>query len=258
MGTVHLHIAQHVAQVVIDDEAHHNAMSLAMWQQLHARFVQIDTDDAVRAVVLRGAGDKSFVSGANIKEFDALRSSPEAVAHYNQCVAAAQNGIYRCRVPVIAAISGLCFGGGLGLALCTDLRYAATGTRFCMPAAKLGLGYDFEGMQSIVRHLGFAGAAEAFFTARVFDAPEAAQLGILNAVAAGDVFAHAQAVAEQIARNAPLTIRAAKMAMRGIADGLSQPSEAITQATVACFESNDYAEGRRAFAQKRPPVFTGQ
>ena len=127
---------------------------------------------------------------------------------------------------MIAAISGLCFGGGLGLALCTDLRYAATGTRFCMPAAKLGLGYDFEGMQSIVRHLGFAGAAEAFFTARVF--------------------------------NAPLTVRAAKMAMRGIADGLSQPSEAITQATVACFESSDYAEGRRAFAQKRPPVFTGQ
>jgi enoyl-CoA hydratase len=257
MGEIRFSLEQGVARVVIDDEAHHNAMSLAMWQRLREVFVQIDTDPAARVVVLRGAGDKSFVSGANIREFDALRSSEAAVAHYNQCVAGAQDAIYRCRVPVIAALSGLCFGGGLGLALCADLRYAATGTRFRMPAARLGLGYEFEGMKAIVRNLGFAGAAEAFFTARIYDADAACRLGVVQSVV-DDVFGHADAVAQEVAANAPLTIRAAKLAMRGIADGLAQASPEITDAIAQCFKSSDYAEGRKAFAEKRAPVFMGQ
>ena len=257
MGTIHFQLEQGIAQVIIDDETHHNAMSLAMWQRLREVFLQIDADPQVRVVVLRGAGEKSFVSGANIREFDTLRSSESAVAHYNQCVAGAQDAIYRCRVPVIAALSGLCFGGGLGLALCADLRYAAPGTRFRMPAARLGLGYEFEGMKSIVRNLGFAGAAEAFFTARIYSADEARSLGVVQAVPA-DVFAHANEVAREVAANAPLTIRAAKLAMRGIADGLTQASPAITDAIAQCFKSSDYAEGRKAFADKRVPVFMGQ
>ena len=257
MGAIHFNQNEYIARVVIDDEAHHNAMSLAMWQDLASTFARIDADPGARVVVLRGAGSKSFVSGANIREFDTLRSSPEAVAHYNRSVAAAQDAIYRCRVPVVVAISGLCFGGGLGLALCGDLRYAATQTRFRMPAARLGLGYEFEGMKSIVRNLGFLGASEAFFTARIYDASQAQRLGIVNEVCE-DVFAHADAVAKEIASNAPLTIRAAKMALRGIADGLQEATPEITQATTACFDSSDYAEGRQAFAQKRIPVFTGQ
>lgn len=257
MGEIHCQLDAGVARVVIDDEAHHNAMSLAMWQRLREVFERIDADAAARVVVLRGAGAKSFVSGANIREFDALRSSDAAVAHYNQCVAGAQDAIYRCRVPVIAALSGLCFGGGLGLALCADLRYAAAGTRFRMPAARLGLGYEFEGMKSMVRNLGFAGAAEAFFTARIFDAHEACRLGVVQSVVE-DVFAHAEGVAREVAANAPLTIRAAKLALRGIADGLAQASPEITDAIAQCFKSSDYAEGRQAFAQKRAPVFMGQ
>lgn len=257
MGTIHFNMSAHVAQVVIDDVAHHNAMSLLMWQQLRETFDHIATLSDARVVVMRGAGEKSFVSGANIREFDALRSKPEGVQYYNQCVAAAQDAIYRCPVPVIMAISGLCFGGGLGLAVCGDMRFAAVGTRFRMPAARLGLGYDFEGMKTLVRNLGYLGVAEAFFTARIYDAYEAVRLGVVNSVA-DDVFAHADSVAQDIARNAPLTIRAAKLAMRGIADGLTQPDAAIAQATHACFESSDYLEGRRAFAEKRAPLFRGQ
>jgi enoyl-CoA hydratase/carnithine racemase len=257
MGTIHLNVSQHIAHVVIDDEAHHNAMTLEMWQKLHSTFLQINEQDSIRVVVLRGAGEKSFVSGANIREFDQLRSSSAAVTHYNQCVAAAQDGIYRCRVPVVVAISGLCFGGGLGLALCGDLRIAASGTRFRMPAARLGLGYEFEGMKSIVRNMGYLAASEAFYTARIYQASDALRLGIVNEVC-DRVFDHAQEVANEIASNAPLTIRAAKMALRAIADGSREASPEIRQAVDACFASSDYAEGRLAFAQKRAPVFKGQ
>lgn len=256
-GTIHFHLDDTVARVIIDDEAHHNAMTLAMWQRLAQVFGQIDGDTRVRVVLLRGAGSKSFVSGANIREFDAVRNSPAQVAHYNQSVAAAQEAIYRCRVPVVAAISGLCFGGGLGLALCTDLRLAAQGTRFRMPAARLGLGYDFEGMKSMVRNLGHMAAAEAFYTARTYNTAQALRMGILSEVC-DDVFGQADALASEIAANAPLTLRAAKMALRAIADGHLAPDAQITQAIQSCFDSRDYAEGRQAFAEKRSPVFTGQ
>lgn len=256
-GTIHFHLDDAVARVVIDDEAHHNAMSLAMWQRLAQVFAEIERDSRVRVVLLRGAGSKSFVSGANIREFDAVRNSPEQVAHYNQCVSAAQDAIYRCRTPVVAAISGLCFGGGLGLALCTDLRLAAKGTRFRMPAARLGLGYDFEGMKSLVRNLGPQGVAEVFYTARIYDADQAQRLGMVNEVCE-DVFAQADAMALEIAANAPLTIQAAKQAVRAIGEGRQQPEVQILQAIQACFDSRDYAEGRQAFAEKRSPVFTGQ
>lgn len=257
MGEIQFIIEDHVARVIISDEVHHNAMSLAMWQKLHAIFHQIDEDEKVRVVIMRGAGNNSFVSGANIKEFDKLRSSSEAVALYNSSVFLAQESIYRCKVPVVMAISGLCFGGGLGLALCGDLRFASSETRFRMPAARLGLGYEFEGMKSIVRNLGFLGAAEAFYTARIYDAAEALHIGIINAVVE-DVFEHSEKVTQDISKNAPLTIRAAKMAIRGIADGLKSPSPDIVQATAACFESMDYVEGRLAFAEKRLPNFKGQ
>ena len=151
MGAIHLSQEQHIARVTIDDAPRYNAMSLSMWLALKQAFDSIEANTDVRVVVLRGAGDKAFVSGANISEFDTQRSSQDAVSHYNQSVAQAQDAITRCRVPVIAAIHGICYGGGLGLALSCDLRYASPASKFRMPAARLGLGYGYHGMKSIVQ-----------------------------------------------------------------------------------------------------------
>ena len=257
MGAIHLTQELHVARVTIDDAERYNAMSLSMWIALKQAFDSIDANPEVRVVVLRGAGEKAFVSGANIGEFETQRNSEASVAHYNQSVAQAQDAITQCRVPVIAAISGICYGGGLGLALSCDLRYASPASKFRMPAARLGLGYGYRGMKSIVQNLGPTAAAEAFYTAKVYGASEAAHMGIVNAVH-DDVFAHADDVALQIAQNAPLTVQAAKQALLCIAEGDDSQIARIDHAVDVCFKSSDYAEGRLAFAQKRLPNFTGR
>jgi enoyl-CoA hydratase len=232
MGAIHVTQGQQVAVITIDDVERYNAMSLSMWISLKEAFESMANTRAVRAVILRGAGEKAFVSGANISEFETQRNSEASVAHYNQSVAQAEESIKRCPVPVIAAISGICYGGGLGL------------------------GYDYQGMKRIVQNLGPTAAAEAFYTAKVYLADEAAQIGIVNSVH-DDVFAHCAELALQIAQNAPLTVQAAKQAMLCIADDDRSQIARIDQAVDACFMSSDYAEGRLAFAQKRLPQFTG-
>ena len=256
MGAIHVSQEQHISVITIDDAERYNAMSLSMWIDLKQAFDKIESDAQVRVVILRGAGEKAFVSGANISEFETQRNSEASVAHYNQSVAQAQDAISRCRVPVIAAISGICYGGGLGLALSCDLRYGSPASKFRMPAARLGLGYGYRGMKSIVQNLGPTAAAEAFYTAKVYGAAEAAHIGILNAVH-DNVFDHCAEVALQISQNAPLTVQAAKQAMLCIADGDTSQISRIDQAVDTCFKSSDYAEGRKAFAEKRLPQFTG-
>jgi enoyl-CoA hydratase len=255
-GRIDLSVQGHVAQVTIDDVTRHNAMSLGMWTALLAAFDEIDHNPKVRVCVLRGAGEKSFVSGANISEFETQRNSEASVAHYNDMVKRTQQAIFRCRVPVIAAISGICYGGGLGLALSCDIRYAAPHSRFRMPAARLGLGYDIDNMKNILNNLGPQATAEVFYTARVYDAPSAQAMGMVLAVIE-DVFAHCTALAQEIATNAPLTIQAAKKTLVALADD-EKDMMSVKTTIDACFRSTDYAEGRLAFAQKRSPQFTGQ
>lgn len=256
MGTIVFKCEAGVATIEISDPERHNAMSLSMWTALADAVASIDADPAVRVCVVRGAGDRAFVSGANISEFETERSSPAAVARYNEQVERAQTRLANCRVPVIAAISGYCFGGGLGLALSCDLRFASTTARFRMPAARLGLGYGYESMRSFVTQLGPQAAAEAFFTARIYDAQAARDLGIVRAVV-DDVFSHVHMLATEIAGNAPLTVQAGKRAMRAAITGEGDV-HAVRAAIEACFNSEDYAEGRLAFAQKRPPRFVGR
>ncbi len=253
-GRIDLSLQGQVAQVTIDDIPRHNAMSLAMWESLFSAFETINTATDVRVCLLRGAGEKSFVSGANISEFETQRNSEAAVAQYNETVRKAQTGILRCRVPVIAAISGICYGGGLGLALSCDLRYASPETRFRMPAARMGLGYDSDSMRVILQNLGPQATAELFYSARVYDALQAQSMGIIQSVV-DNVFDYCADLAQEIASNAPLTIQTAKKTLIALSEDTDMTS--VKTAIDACFRSKDYAEGRLAFAEKRSPHFTG-
>ncbi|MNX78061.1 putative enoyl-CoA hydratase echA6 [compost metagenome] len=248
-----------VLHIRIVNPARHNAMSLAMWNALARALVDPAHVDGVRAIVLAGDGQRAFVSGADISEFASQRSDPEQVARYDAAVAAAMCALIDCPLPVIAAIRGICMGGGMALALACDLRYCTPGSRFRMPAARLGLGYALEGLERMRDILGAARTADLFMTARIVDGTEAARIGLVQEVYADEAFD--QAVARRIgevAESAPLTLHAAKMALRHFADGPAAPTAlAVDQAVDACFHSRDYQEGQQAFLEKRPPVFTG-
>lgn len=247
-----------IATVTLSNPGRMNAMTLGMWQSLAALMDTLSGDESVRVVVLRGDGNAAFVSGADISEFDSLRSTPEAVAYYDACVEAAESAVGACRKPVIAAISGVCYGGGVGIAVSCDLRYASLDCRFAVPAGKLGLGYGLEDVTRLHRILGGPGTAELLLTARVYRGTEAQSVGLVHACVE-DVFAHAYAQAQAIAKLAPLTLASIKMALQHIDAVPKAPSaEQVAQAVARCFASEDYAQGRLAFAQKRSPEFKGK
>ena len=248
----------HVATITFCNEARFNAMAYSMWLKLGDYLEDLHHRAEVRVVILRGSGEKAFVSGADISEFGEKRNDPEQVALYDRAVSRAQGALSDFPRPVIAAISGICYGGGLGLILACDLRFAAPNAKFRMPAARLGLGYAYTGLKRMVNILGVAKASEVFFTANVYPATQAHGLGLLNSLH-DNVFEHAQTVAHQIAQNAPLTIAAAKLAMNTVMAGSDADLVSrVDQAVTACFASKDYAEGRAAFAAKRDPVFKGE
>ncbi len=253
-----LRVQGHVATITFCNEARFNAMAYSMWLKLGDYLEDLHQRPDVRVLILRGVGEKAFVSGADISEFGEKRNDPEQVALYDRAVSRAQGALAAFPRPVIAAISGICYGGGLGLILACDLRFAAPNAKFRMPAARLGLGYAYTGLKRMVNILGVAKASEVFFTANVYPATEAHALGLVNSLHT-DVFAHAKTLAEQIAQNAPLTIAAAKLAMNTVMAG-SEPHDVakVDLAVKACFASKDYSEGRAAFAQKRDPIFKGE
>ncbi|MGH1358904.1 MAG: enoyl-CoA hydratase [Burkholderiaceae bacterium] len=249
-----------IARLGIDNPDRRNAMSLSMWLSVADAMSRVGENSDIRVVVMRGVGDKAFVSGADISEFKTQRSSTEGVSSYGDAVALAQSRIARCPVPVIANIHGICMGGGLGLAMSCDLRYCTSDTRFRMPAARLGLGYGFSGMQQLVGVVGAARAADIFYTARIFDGQEAERIALVHqSLPAAELDQHVEQTARMIAGNAPLTIKAAKLAIgNAVTDPDKRDLKAVEQAVNACFKSQDYSEGSAAFMAKRPPDFTGQ
>lgn len=257
MASIHCTVRNAIAEMVIDNPSKHNAMTLGMWTQLADTLEALAARTDVRVVVLRGAGEKAFVSGADISEFEAQRSSADGVAAYDAAVERAQSALANFVRPVIAAIHGICYGGGMGLALACDLRLACTTARFRMPAARLGLGYAYPGVKRMVDLLGPTRAGELIYTARVCDAREAQRLGLVSSVH-DDVHVAALALAAEIAANAPLTVAAAKRAIQAALDPTPAACTQVAHDVRACFSSADYLEGRTAFAEKRPPVFRGQ
>ena len=249
-----------VGWITFSNVARHNAVTLAMWQTLPVLLQAFAEDPEVRVVVLKGAGDKAFVAGADISEFERERADPEAVERYDRAGAEANEALKSCAKPTIAMIRGYCIGGGLGLALCCDLRIAAEDASFAIPAAKLGLGYGFTGIKQLADLVGPAFAREILYTARRFSAAEAAHIGLVNQVVPVAALAgRVQETAAMSAGNAPLTIAAAKECVAQWAKlpedrDLARPAAAVK----ACFASRDYAEGRAAFRDKRKPSFEGR
>jgi enoyl-CoA hydratase/carnithine racemase len=249
-----------IGRITFTNPAHFNAMTLAMWRTLPSLLADFAADPAIRCVVLRGAGDKAFVSGADISEFARERADAEGIARYNATVDAANQALKTFAKPTVAMIRGFCLGGGLGLALCCDLRVAAADASFAVPAAKLGLGYGYAGVKQLADLVGPAFAKEIFYTGRRFSAEEAGAMGLVNRVVpVAALAATVDALSATIAGNAPLTLAAAKQCVAAWAKGpdaddLARCAEMVDR----CFTSADYAEGRRAFAEKRTPRFQGR
>jgi len=249
-----------VGYVIFNNPERHNAVSMEMWAATGDILEQFRDDADVRAVVLTGAGGKAFVSGADISKFGAERSSEEAVAKYNATTERAFSGVHDFPKPTIAMIRGYCIGGGMALATCCDIRIATPGSKFGIPAAKLGLGYDHKGVRRLMDVVGPSFAKEIFFTARQFDAEEARMMGFVNRVVPDEELeAYVKDYGSMIAANAPLTIGAAKHTIGELLkDETERDIASVVAAVKRCFDSKDYIEGRTAFMEKRKPAFKGQ
>ncbi|MDP7233208.1 MAG: enoyl-CoA hydratase [Alphaproteobacteria bacterium] len=249
-----------IGWMIFNNPERRNALKLEMWQAVSKIIADFAADDTVRTVIMAGAGDKAFVSGADISEFEKHRDSAEAEEEYNRVTATAQEALGRLEKPLVAMIRGFCVGGGLAVALQADIRIASDDSQYAIPAARLGLGYGFTGLRKLSTLVGPAMAKEILFTARLFSAEEALRMGLINRlVPAPDLKATVRQLAEGIADNAPLTVRAAKVAIGEVLkDPDNRDLEAVEHQVRACFDSEDYTEGRTAFMEKRRPQFKGR
>lgn len=243
-----------------NNPARHNALSADMWEAVPPLLSQAAGDERIRLVAFSGAGDKAFVSGADISQFEDLRAAREAVTRYEAMAEAALQAIEHCPLPTLACIRGWCIGGGVNVAIACDLRIAAADAVFSIPAARLGLGYRYSAMKNLVDLIGPGAAKDLFFSARKVGADEARALGLVSRVAAPEQLEALLAeYATALADNAPLTVRAAKAITAEILKPSPEADLERCQALIrGCFESDDYAEGRRAFMEKRKPVFKGR
>jgi enoyl-CoA hydratase/carnithine racemase len=245
---------------VLNRPERRNALSAEMWRAIPDIVRRLAADADIRALALMGEGGEAFAAGADISEFAGNRDDAEAARRYDIMTLEAFTALQECRKPVIAVIDGYCLGGGLALALACEIRIASDRSTFALPPARLGLAYPLAGLRQLLAAVGAARAKELLFTARRVDAAEALRIGLIHATAgAASLKAEADSVLAMVAGNAPLSIAAAKgmiNALSGIS-GDHRP-DALAALADACFDSDDYKEGRRAFLEKRPPQFSGR
>lgn len=248
----------HVGTLTISNARRKNALNLAMWQGVPEAIAWLVAQDA-RAIILQGDGGVDFSAGADISEFDTVRKDTESALAYEAANSAAFAALREAPVPVIAKLRGICFGGGLGLAAASDVRIGDETGRFAVPAGKLGLAYPADAMADIVATLGQATARLAVFTARQFSAADLAGCGFLTLQVESSALDDSVAkVAADIAGNAPLSVKASKVSIRAVVAGDPALQAEAARQGAATFDSEDYREGRAAFAEKRKAMFTGQ
>ena len=259
-GKILKHAAGGVGVITFNNPAKRNAMSLEMWEGFGEALAALRDDETVRVVILRGAGGKAFVSGADISQFEKTRHNAAASEEYAKRSAAQRALLADYPKPTIACIEGFCLGGGMQVAMLADIRLAAHGSQFGIPAARLGIAYGYDGLKHLVSLVGPSWARLLMYTGMRIDATEALRIGLIERLFPLDeLWGETMTIAQTISENAPLAIKAAKITIAQVLKDESQRDMAAIKAIGhACMDSADFREGRQAFMEKRKPQFQGK
>jgi enoyl-CoA hydratase len=259
-GKILQSVTDGVGVITFNNPAKRNAMSLDMWEGLGSALIGLRDNDDVRVVIMVGSGDKAFVSGADISQFEKVRHNAAASEGYSKKSEAQRALLANYPKPIIACIRGFCLGGGMQVAMAADIRIASDNSQFGIPAAKLGIAYGYDGLRHLVSLVGPSWARLIMYTGMKIDSAEALRIGLVDRVSPdAELWDATMEIARTISGNAPLAIKAAKITIaQVIKDPDKRDMKAIKQVGTDCMDSQDFREGRRAFMEKRKPKFTGK